>query len=661
MKLQEAQIRIFTFGQFTVERRTPGDEWEEVSVKEWNGYRSPQSFLGYLLCSPKRLATRASLLRDLGPFKSDPDKAVSNAASLIRKVCGPSLLQTLGGRHNSSYQLMGQSIAWADCDACHDSIEKANVPGKLPWEKQALLEHVLSLLQRGPFLEDEEGLWCYGERGMWEKRYYQCRLQLAGMYEQQQQFDRAEMLYSTLLAENMQDEIALCRLIVLLSQQGLLHLARKRYEEVKAYLQRDQLTLSPAVEALFRNIQNIPSHYLSQEIVVPDQVKGSPRRTRPMLEQTMQRALSSTLSQLTPDIIPLTPDAGVQSMDYSRRQMLYGMLATACTTLTLSPYTFLQVEKREHLLTSLQKPSYIDAVVLADLSEITRRYWKLSANISLQLLQGILGHFHTITQLLNAIQPTSLSRELFSLSSEAAQLLGKTLFDLRDYSLAYSYYTFALKAALEVQNYDLWAAALGRMSLLLLATNNPQQALSLLQEIQALPLQSTRVQAWCLAIEAEAHSYTGNLSSCTNALKRAKDMADNPLSEVDPYATGFTRSRLASYEGSCYLRLNQPESALPILEQAVALIDPTAVRRLSRLQVYLGETHVLLGNVQQACEYASQALDLTNQTHSQDILYRVHRLSRDLAKKGLTPEIKTLHGKLQGTRMTLTNARDLYE
>ena len=160
------------------------------------------------------------------------------------------------------------------------------------------------------------------------------------------------------------------------------------------------------------------------------------------------------------------------------------MLATACTTLTLSPYAFLHAEKRERLLNSVQKPSYLDTTVLADLSEITGRYWKLSANISLQLLQGILGHFQTITQLLNTTQPTSFSQELFSLSSEAAQLLGKTLFDLRDYSLSFSYYTFALKAALEAHNHDLWATALGRMSLLLLSNNQPQQALSLLREIQ---------------------------------------------------------------------------------------------------------------------------------------------------------------------------------
>lgn len=105
----------------------------------------------------------------------------------------------------------------------------------------------------------------------------------------------------------------------------------------------------------------------------------------------------------------------------------------------------------------------------------------------------------------------------------------------------------------------------------------------------------------------------------------------------------------------------QPESTLPILEQALDLIEPTAVRKLSRLQVYLGETHAFLGNVQQAYEYGTQALDLTNQTYSQDILYRVHRLSATLAEKGITPDIQKLDAKLQETQTVLTNARGLYE
>src|SRR5258707_15373808 len=61
-------------------------------------------------------------------------------------------------------------------------------------------------------------------------------------------------------------------------------------------------------------------------------------------------------------------------------------------------------------------------------------------------------------------------------------------------------------------------------------------------------------------------------------------------------ATLKTRFRRAEHE----LLTPPNESALPMLEQAMKLIDPAAVRRLSRLLTYLGEAHLLLEHEQQA-------------------------------------------------------------
>lgn len=210
-----------------------------------------------------------------------------------------------------------------------------------------------------------------------------------------------------------------------------------------------------------------------------------------------------------------------------------------------------------------------------------------------------------------------------------------------------SYYGFALKAALEAHNYDLWAASLGRMGLLLLSSAQPQQTLMLLEEAQDAPIQSAKIHSWHAAIEAEAYSYLGNSSACKKALERAKDTSEATFSETDIYATGFTRARLASYEGSCYLRLNQPEHALPVLEQALTLIDPTAIRRLSRLLTYLGETHIRLGSERQAYEYASQALDLTYQTQSLDILRHVRKLRDGFLTRGESSYTKDLDRRIE--------------
>jgi hypothetical protein len=102
-----------------------------------------------------------------------------------------------------------------------------------------------------------------------------------------------------------------------------------------------------------------------------------------------------------------------------------------------------------------------------------------------------------------------------------------------------------------------------------------------------------------------------------------KDVLRQLFLEADPYATGFTAARLASYEGSCYLRFHQLDKALPLLQQAMRDLDTTLVRRRSRLLMYEGTAYLLLGNEHQAHMSLTQALDLTLQTHSFDLLHHI--------------------------------------
>ena len=386
-------------------------------------------------------------------------------------------------------------------------------------------------------------------------------------------------------------------------------------------------------------------------------IKGEPVRSFHLQDETYV-PFSRVVSQ---GIMFSQLDSGEQGLNHSRRQMISGMLTTAYTLLTLSPYMLLQPEKQEPWLAAIEETSLLNKAIVDDLEEITKKYWKLSGNLSFSLLNGIQGHFQNIMHLLNTSQESSLHRELLSLASEAAQLLGKTLFDLRDYSLALSYYSFAIKAALEAHHYDLWAVALGRISLLLITTAQPQQAISCLQEIRGTSIQSQKIRSWCAAIEAEAYSYLRNSSSCLNALSRAKETTEDIFLETDLYATGFTKSRLASYEGSCYLRLNLPESALPALQRAMTLLDPIAVRNRSRLLTYIGEAYILLGDAQQAYFYAHQALDLTQQTQSLDILYQVQALNNKLTAKTISPDRRDLNQRIQEMCLVIANARGFYE
>jgi DNA-binding Xre family transcriptional regulator len=152
----------------------------------------------------------------------------------------------------------------------------------------------------------------------------------------------------------------------------------------------------------------------------------------------------------------------------SRRQVLQDMLSGACVTLTLSPYELLPKEKRAQLDLAKTHASYLDHEALEDLQVITTRYWSIAKNASIDILSGISGHFTNIVQFLKDPHPESIYRQLCALASENALILGKTFHDIKEYDLAWAYYKFALKVALDTGNMDLWAVGIGRVALLLI-------------------------------------------------------------------------------------------------------------------------------------------------------------------------------------------------
>src|SRR5205085_9012844 len=141
-------------------------------------------------------------------------------------------------------------------------------------------------------------------------------------------------------------------------------------------------------------------------------------------------------------------------------------------------------------------------------------------------------------------------------------------------------------------------------------------------EARQLTIQSVRIRCWLAAVEAEVYAHLDDASACDEALRVAKALAAcEPFGE-DHYATGFNPSRLAGYEGACFVRLHRPERALPALQHALALLDPQAIRRQSTLFTDMGIAYAQQGNIQQACKLACQALDITMHTKSRAVLER---------------------------------------
>src|SRR5215831_15162479 len=117
--------------------------------------------------------------------------------------------------------------------------------------------------------------------------------------------------------------------------------------------------------------------------------------------------------------------------------MLHDLFMLASTVLVLSPYARWYSSEGE----SSSSPTLVNTTI-DDLEGITERYWRLCANTSLDLLGNVIEHFRTLIHLLQQRQTRDAGQRFCSLAGESAQILGKTLFDLQEYTLAWSYYAF---------------------------------------------------------------------------------------------------------------------------------------------------------------------------------------------------------------------------
>ena len=356
------------------------------------------------------------------------------------------------------------------------------------------------------------------------------------------------------------------------------------------------------------------------------------------------------------ELIVNTSLLSLEMLMMSRRVALQSILNAACASLMLSPHALLPQDV-DRLQWSMNH-SYIDEEALDILSSITKSYWRISKNASIDVLSGISGHFATIAQLLKESHPTPIYNRLCGLISENALLLGKTFHDIKEYDLAGEYYRFALRVAQDSDNLDLWANGVGRIALLFIYWGEPQNALPFLQLAQKKEIQNQLLKPWLRAIEAEIYAMRGDV----NAMHRALDLSKLPslpnIAELDTYGTGYNPSRAAGYEGSCFVRLHQPERALPALQQALTLCEPTSLRRHSTLIADIGTVYAQLGDVNAACRLINKSLEITDQTKSLVVLQRVYKARRDLEPWKDSPEVKNLDEHIAKTFASLTKIKE---
>lgn len=674
--------------------------YEILTLPRFSGHGQAKvlTFLKLLLSHPQRCASRDWLTDHLrrggngdeegeeGAFQNtsyEPPLRLDKLASELRKLlcpdknhpyykelCAQLVWFRPGTSSGDGYGLAAYPLIWADTDAIAALVWQAARAEHEPTTALTRWERAYELASQGTYLLDEPySDWAKARRREVTEHLGQCVHALARLYLAQPGEARREQALVVLRTYCQQvptDEDALCVLMEVLATQ-------QRYSEAWKYYQRlVDLLANEGKQPAMRTREK--AQYVHLKLTQDEHTEYVPAKWAYNLgeEQAIAQrpptlsipAVSLMYSTSAPATLRASHEAtsisdeaalfvsGVVSpsaiishakpfhthidssgdLMQTRRQMLHTLLMIGSTALVLSPYAGFSYDESEQLNQS----------VLEELEIITASYWRLCTNTSLDLLGNLSEHFRTVVNLLQRILPRETAQHLCSLSGEIAQMLGKTLFDLHEYTLAWSYYMFSLKAAQIASNDDLWAVGIGRMILLLIYWETPQKALPLLQEVRQLTIKSPRIACWLALVEAEVHAHLGDEVACDASIQAAKHLSEHELLGEDRYATGFSPSRLAGYEGACFVRLRKPERALPALQRALALLDPHAIRRQSTIITDMGIAHAQQGNIQEACTLANQALTITVQTKSRAVLERVRTLHQELEPWKGTKEVKDL-------------------
>src|SRR6266704_5072518 len=460
---QAPLVRVYTFGAFRLAWQVPPCTTEDL----WKSRTSARTLFKLLVCAPGRQASRSQLAGILWP-ETDEDKAresLRSASKVLRKV-----LHTASGEELLEQRNQSTILKLADDQGSE-------------WMRHRWIKQWQQALRMA--------------RGRMVRH-------LADLYLQRGQVNLAEEVLEQHIIRFPTDQDALYRLLLLLEQQGCIEEACMLYQRATYLLGTVGKQSAAHVRAYYEQLlQTVRTH----QHIVPV-IHAHPPEPFP---EGLQRASAFPQTQALDVVLPAsTVSASFASSQENtldlvktHRQMLHDLLMLASTVLVLSPYARWPISERARESLTLFNAA------IDELERMTESFWRLCANTSLDLLGNLVEHFRTIIQLLKQVQTREVVQRLCSLAGEIAQILGKTLFDLHEYALAWSYYTFSLKTAQASFNQDLWAVGLGRMSLLLIYWNQPSEALALLQEAQQLMVQSPRIACWLAAVKAEVYAHLG--------------------------------------------------------------------------------------------------------------------------------------------------------
>jgi len=261
-------IKIYTFGEFRLERRSSGTErppsYQAIAHARLAQRSSALIMLKVLLCQPRRRITRTTLAALMWPGQANSHyitHTIDTAASLLRRHVlnaaeqGSLLLtQRLGGE--TIFTLAEQARLWLDTDELLSLAHQA-VQHESEGEDARPALNAAHALAQGEFLEEELTVnWTQPLRQTLDGARRRVLHHLVDIYTQSHQYRHAEELLFSYLQEYPTDQDALYRLMHLLNQQQRRQEALHIFHYCSMIINEHQQQADDATNALAARIQH---------------------------------------------------------------------------------------------------------------------------------------------------------------------------------------------------------------------------------------------------------------------------------------------------------------------------------------------------------------------------------------------------------------------
>ncbi len=592
-------VRIWTFGDFCVERRDRDGTWSPVQLAEWGGNTNSRRVLKYLLCHG-RAARRGMLMESLWPGSESAflEEYLNKAASNIRHVCR--LEQSLVTRNNrTTYVLADQPVIWTDKDACEVFLREAEQVECTLDAKCQLLEAAQTYFERGSFLEGEDGLWCHGYRGKLETAAYRCVLSLSETYEMQGDLGKAEQQIEKLLQKNVTDETAFRRLLLLFQKQGLLSQALQRYKATKRAMERQGLHFSQALEHFTQHLENRmnPPSFLISTLSADFSLSGG--------------SLHAILTEETASV----SNTEEYAMDQFRREMLKQAIQLTGASL-LIPGSLLINELLSFYATGIA--ACWDLYFSGNIRHVTT----LLPLYRSQLIP--LAHAHS-----------SIQKSAAALVSQAYQLTGELASDREHFDAAQEAECQAYLYAQLAEDRHLQVSASIQLANLSFHRHQPEEALRIYKRVLPLidsvtPLLKGRVYAGM----AEVHGMSGQRQEAFSCIGLAHEHYPQKP-ENDPAYPYTHASRYSLYvfgEVQTRLFLHQPTEASKVLTYVGKHIVDAQIEPLTQIDLlyYQAMAATMLRDMDAGCNTLREAATLAKKVGSRLYFRKLQQVYQEM-------------------------------